>query len=164
MNAPRLLPEPLTADGFAGYGDVIEARGRPDRIINAGSCGRYHDLARLDFGDGRTGLSVFDAQEVVLPHRVDLVERHPMGSQTFLPLGGTAVMLIVVAGDAGGAPSGLRAFVSAPGQGVNLLRGIWHGVLTPLGGDGQFAVIDRVGTGDNLEEYRLDPSVVVVPP
>ncbi|RBI73060.1 Ureidoglycolate hydrolase [Roseovarius sp. TE539] len=164
MSALRLVPESLTADGFAGYGDVIEARGRPDLIINAGRCGRYHDLARLDFGDGRPGLSVFDAQEVVLPHRVDLVERHPMGSQAFLPLGGAAVMLIVVAGDAGGVPSGLRAFVSAPGQGVNLQRGIWHGVLTPLGGDGQFAVIDRVGAGDNLEEYRLDPSAVVVPP
>ena len=36
------------------------------------------------------------------------------------------------------------------------LRGTWHGVLTPLNAPGLFAVVDRIGEGANLEEYRYD--------
>ena len=62
--------------------------------------------------------------------------------------------LVIVAPDAGGVPGRPVAFLTAPGQGVNILRGVWHGVLTPLAAPGLFAVIDRIGAGPNLEEYR----------
>jgi ureidoglycolate lyase len=75
--------------------------------------------------------------------------------------------LVTVAPDAGGRPGPVRAFLAAPGQAVNLLRNTWHGVLTPLGPTGLFAVIDRIGAGANLQEYRFaePPSIVAgVPP
>jgi len=151
---------PLTAEAFAPWGDVIEARGAPDRLINQGMCGRHHDLARLDFGDGRAGLSLFDARARHLPHAVDMVERHPEGSQAFMPVSGARI-LVVVADDDGGVPVRPRAFVTAPGQSVNLLRGVWHGVLAPLGAAGQFVVLDRIGEGPNLEEYWFDTPYVI---
>ncbi len=151
---------PLTAEAFALWGDVIEARGAPDRLINQGMCGRHHDLARLDFGDGRAGLSLFDAKARHLPHVIDMVERHPAGSQAFMPVSG-ARFLVVVADDDGGVPVRPRAFVTAPGQSVNLLRGVWHGVLAPLDAAGQFVVLDRIGEGPNLEEHWFDTPYVV---
>lgn len=153
---------PLTPGAFAPFGDVLDAAGEADRIINAGLCGRWHDRARLDFGpDGRAGISIFRAEPLGLPHRVDLVERHPFGSQAFVPMA-EAAFLVVVAGDDGGRPGMLHAFVAGPGQGVNILRNTWHGVLTPLAPPGLFAVIDRIGPGANLEEFRLNPPPVVI--
>lgn len=153
--------EPLTADAFAPFGDVLEAAGDPDLLINAGACGRWHDRARLDFGaDGRAGISVFRATPRDLPYRLDLLERHPDGSQAFIPMAQDE-WLITVAPDAGGAPGPVRAFIAAPGQGVNLLRGTWHGVLTPLHAPGLFAVVDRIGSTANLREFPLDPPVTI---
>lgn len=149
--------ETLTAEAFAPYGDVLEASGPPDRIINAGLCGRWHDRARLEFGDGRSGISVFLSERRQLPMMLDLLERHPQGSQAFLPLHQNPWLMIV----ADGPDAKPRAFIAAAGQGVNLHRGTWHGVLTPLHAPGLFAVVDRIGEGANLEEHLLaDPWTV----
>jgi ureidoglycolate lyase len=157
----RIATEPLTAEAFRPFGDVLEAAGVPDRIINEGLCGRFHDRARLDFGSGRAGISIFDAAPRALPYRLAMVERHPDGSQAFLPMT-QAPYLAVVAPDDAGRPGVPRAFVTAPGQGINLLRGTWHGVLTPLAAPGLFAVVDRIGEGANLEEHRFeDPWEIV---
>ncbi len=69
--------------------------------------------------------------------------------------------LVIVAEDDAGAPVNLRAFVTGPGQSVNLHRGVWHGVLAPIGTPGQFAVVDRIGEGPNLEEHWFDTPYVV---
>ena len=157
----QLVARPLTAADFAPFGDVLEAVGDPDKIINAGLCGRFHDRARLDFGPaGRAGISVFDATPRALPHVCDLVERHPDGSQAFVPM--HANPWLVVVAEQGSVPGALHAFVAAPGQGINLHRGTWHGVLTPLHAPGLFAVIDRIGDTPNLEEYPLESPVTVI--
>lgn len=156
----RIATEPLTAEAFAPFGDVLEAAGDPDKIINQGHCGRYHDRARLDFAEGRAGISIFKAAPRALPYRLDLMERHPQGSQAFVPMSMTE-WLVIVAADAGGKPAAPRAFIAAAGQGINLLRGTWHGVLTPLHAPGLFVVIDRIGAGANLEEYPLDQPVLI---
>ena len=148
-----LFPEPLTVAAFAPYGDVLDATGTPDRMINAGLCARFHDRARIDIADGRTGLSVFDAVARSLPYAFDLVERHPLGSQAFVPMT-EAPFLVIVAPDEHGTPGTPRAFLTNGAQGINLHRGTWHGVLTPLQSPGLFAVLDRIGEGPNLEEYR----------
>lgn len=143
----------LTAAAFAAFGDVLEACGPPDRLINAGLCGRYHDLAQLDFGPGgRPGISLFSARPRRLPYLLDVLERHPDGSQAFLPMS-EHPFLVVVAQTPTARP---LAFLTRPGQGINLHRGTWHGVLTPLHAPGLFAVVDRIGEGANLEEHRLD--------
>ncbi len=153
--------EPLTATAFAPFGDVLDCAGDPDKLINAGLCGRYHDRARLDFGpDGRAGISIFNAKARSLPLLLDLLERHPDGSQAFIPMTANP-FLVIVAPDDNGIPGPVRAFLTAPGQGINLLRNTWHGVLTPLSAPGLFAVIDRIGATPNLQEYNLSPALTV---
>ncbi|SEO75316.1 ureidoglycolate lyase [Salinihabitans flavidus] len=159
----EIIAQPLTADAFAPFGDVIALRGAPDKIINQGLCGRHHDLARLEFGtDGRAGISLFDAEPRRLPYRLDMMERHPEGSQAFIPMT-QAPFLVIVAPDDGGRPGTPRAFLTAPGQAINYHRGTWHGVLTPLSAPGLFAVVDRIGPGENLEEFWFDTPYTVVP-
>lgn len=154
--------EPLTADAFAPFGDVLDASGAPDKIINQGLCGRFHDRARLDFGpDGRAGISIFKADLRALPLELAMVERHPEGSQAFIPMDAEP-FLVTVAPDESGTPGTPRAFRTAPGQGINFLRNTWHGVLTPLAGSGLFAVIDRIGDTPNLEEFWFDAPFTVM--
>ena len=143
---------PLTSEAFVPFGDVLECAGAPDKLINQGLCGRFHDRAKLDFSDGHVGISLFNAQLRSLPYMLDMVERHHAGSQAFVPMS-IGPFLVVVAPDTGGTPDTPLAFVTAPGQGINLHRNIWHGVLAPLQGTGVFSVIDRIGDGENLEEH-----------
>lgn len=151
----RILIEPLTTEAFRPFGDVLEVRGDADKIINQGLCGRWHDRAEIDVSDGRAGISLFQSDVRRLPYRLEMVERHPSGSQAFLPMT-EHPFLVVVAPDEGGAPGTPRAFRTKPGQGVNYHRGTWHGVLTPLFAPGLFAVVDRIGPGDNLEEHWFE--------
>lgn len=160
--APReIFAQTLTAEAFAPFGDVLDCAGAPDKLINAGLCGRHHDRATLDFGaGGRAGLSIFNAVPRDLPYTLDLLERHPEGSQAFLPLTSNR-FLVIVAPDESGRPGVPRAFLTAPHQGINLYRGTWHGVLTPLAAPGIFAVLDRIGDTPNLDECPLDPPYTV---
>ncbi len=154
---------PLSAAAFAPFGDVLDASGTPDKMINAGLCGRHHDRAALDFGpEGRAGISIFNAEPRSLPYELTLLERHPEGSQAFLPMTENP-FLVIVAPDENGTPGRPRAFMTAPHQGINFHRGVWHGVLTPLSAPGLFTVVDRIGKTANLEEVSLAPSYVVVP-
>jgi ureidoglycolate lyase len=154
-----IFTEPLTATAFAPFGEVLEARGTPDKMINQGLCGRFHDRAKLDFGasldpssgGGRAGISIFQAQPRSLPYTLDLVERHPDGSQAFLPMS-EHPFLVIVTTDPSATP---RAFLTNGAQGINLHRGTWHGVLTPLSAPGLFAVVDRIGTTLNLQEHQF---------
>jgi ureidoglycolate lyase len=145
-----IRPDPLTKEAFAPFGDVLDATG-DFRLINEGLCRRHHDRATLDFGqDGRAGISIFQAEARSLPYSFDLIERHPEGSQAFIPMT-EHPFLVIVAPDPQAEP---RAFLTNGAQGINLHRGTWHGVLTPLSAPGLFAVIDRIGATPNLEEHR----------
>ena len=152
----NLRTETLTAAAFAPFGDVLDATG-DFRLINAGLCERYHDRAILDFTDARAGISIFNAQPRRLPYRFDLIERHPEGSQTFIPMT-PHPFLVIVATNPQTTP---RAFLTNGAQGINLHRGIWHGVLTPLQAPGLFAVIDRIGPTPNLQEHRFETPWIV---
>ena len=151
---------PLDAASFAPFGDVIDTSGQPDKIINQGLCGRFHDRATLDFSTGRAGLSLFQAEPRNLPLPLEMMERHPDGSQAFIPMSMTA-FLVIVAPDAVGAPGAPLAFETAPGQAINFHRNVWHGVLTPLSAPGLFAVVDRIGDGPNLHEHWFDAAYTV---
>lgn len=151
----------LTAAAFAPFGDVIEIAGEPTAMINRGRCGRYNDLARLDFNaGGRAGISLFHSQPITLPLELDLMERHPLGSQAFLPMSGHPY-LVAVAGDHDGKPGDIHAFVARPDQGVNYHRNTWHGVLMPIGHTALFAVVDWIGSGGNLEECHFADSITI---
>ncbi|BAQ68858.1 ureidoglycolate hydrolase [Rhodovulum sulfidophilum] len=144
---------PITPEAFAPFGEVVETGG-DFKLINEGCCRRYSDLATLDILDGQPGISLFQAEIRALPHDCTLMERHPLGSQCFIPMQ-NAEFLVIVAPDEGGQPGTPSAFIAGPGQGVNIGRNVWHGVLCPISGSGLFAVIDRIGAGANLEEVRL---------
>ena len=155
-----LRPEPLTAAAFARFGDVLEAAG-DFRLINAGLCQRHHDRAKIDTGnDARPGISIFRAEPRALPYEFELVERHPDGSQAFLPMT-EHPFLVIVAPDQSGRPGPPRVFLTTGAQGINLHRGTWHGVLTPLAAPGLFAVVDRIGATANLEEFTYPQAYVV---
>ena len=154
--------QPLTVGTFAPFGDVLTLKDTADKIINQGLCGRHHDLADLDFGpNGHAGISLFDAEPRTLPLKLDMMERHPEGSQAFLPLHQNP-FLVIVAPDDCGAPGEPLAFHTAPGQGINFHRNIWHGVLTPLHAPGLFAVVDRIGDTPNLQEHWFDTPYSVI--
>ena len=163
---PVIKPQPLTAEAFAPYGDILDATG-DFRLINEGMCQRHHDRATLDFGDGgRAGISIFKAEPRALPYSFDLIERHPDGSQAFIPMT-PHPFLIIVARSLDATP---LAFLTNGAQGINLHRGTWHGVLTPLQApgapatNGLFAVVDRIGPTPNLEEHRYSKSWTVRAP
>ncbi|HMS93715.1 MAG TPA: ureidoglycolate lyase [Tabrizicola sp.] len=156
--------EPLTSAVFAPFGDVLEATG-DFRLINAGLCRRHHDRARLDFApevsdQNRAGISIFQADPRALPYEFDLIERHPEGSQAFIPMTRDP-FLVIVAINPEATP---QAFLTNGAQGINLHRGTWHGVLTPLAAPGLFAVIDRIGASPNLEEHRYATPWTVLAP
>jgi len=161
----KISIEPLSAEAFAPFGEVLEASGEPSKIINQGLCGRYHDLASLDIAgeDARAGISLFKSEKRALPYTLEMVERHPLGSQAFLPMS-LDPFLVIVCPDENGRPGKPRAFRTSPGQGINFHRGTWHGVLTPLSEPGLFAVVDRIGPGDNLEEVWFEKPYVVAMP
>lgn len=151
-----VLVEPLTAAAFAPFGQVIEMAGAQHYPINGGMTERYHDLAKVELGGvhARALISLFRGQPYDLPLSLTMVERHPLGSQAFYPLS-ERPFLVIVAPDRSGTPDTPRAFLTAPGQGVNIAMNTWHGVLTPLQAASDFLVVDRGGEGNNLEEYHF---------
>ncbi len=161
--SPTLTQPPLSAAAFAPYGDVLEASGGLDKLINEGRCTVFHDRARIDVSDGRVGISVFRGETETLPLSLRMMERHPAGSQAFIPMSADP-FLVVVAADASGTPGTPLAFLTAPGQGIDFHRNTWHGVLTPLAPSGLFTVVDRIGEGANLEEHWFDVPYVIAAP
>ncbi|MBY4678397.1 ureidoglycolate lyase [Marinobacterium arenosum] len=162
-----LTIEPLTAEAFAPFGDVIETEGRDHFPINNGSTQRYHQLAEVEVADGggRPIISIFRAQMLDYPLSIKMVERHPLGSQAFIPLNGNP-FLIVVAPKGDEVDSGeLRAFISNGRQGVNYHRGVWHHPILALQPEDDFLVVDRAGEGHNCDEYFFgDESSIVLAP
>ena len=156
-----ITTRPLIQNEFAIFGDVLEVTGKPDNIINQGMCGRHHDLANMDFSTGQAGISLFNATARSLPFMLEMMERHPNGSQAFIPMHQNP-FLIIVAQDKKGKPGTPIAFLSGPGQAINFHKNIWHGVLCPLHAPGLFAAIDRIGDGPNLEEHWFKKAWTII--
>ena len=156
-----LTSEPLSAEAFKPYGDVIEAGPAAQSFgVNRGDAMRFHDLAKVDVlaAGGRPIISLFRAQPHALPLRLSMMERHPLGSQAFVPLGPHPFPVVV--SPAGPPPelTQLRCFIAAPGQGINYARGTWHHLLLALGAASDFLVVDRGGPAlpANCDEHALE--------
>jgi ureidoglycolate lyase len=152
-----IVAQPLTRESFAPFGEVIEIGGDQHFPINGGKAERYHALATADATgpNARVLISTVRSTPYELPLTLSMVERHPFGSQAFIPLQ-PRPFIVVVCIDEGGKPGAPQAFLTAPGQGVNYPRNSWHGVLTPIGEPQDFAIVDRGGDGINLEEFFFD--------
>ena len=154
MNTLRI--ERLTREAFAPFGDVIELDGARHYPINEGTTERYHDLARVDVSTqgGRPLINVFRAQPRAWPIDIAMMERHPLGSQAFVPLSDAPYLIVVApAGDLD--PTKLRAFSTRGWQGVNYAKGVWHHPLLALERVSDFLVVDRGGDGPNCDEVTL---------
>lgn len=154
----EMIPEPLTAEAFAPFGSVIEASDAALKLdINQGHAVRYDRLADIDVSDGGgTGaISLFRARPLDEPV-LKMFERHPLGSQSFVPLSGRPY-LVAVAPAGPFEPAGIRLFRAEGHQGVHYRKGVWHHFLLVLD-ESDFLVIDRAGPGDNCEEVALPPS------
>lgn len=157
-----LVPVPLTPERFAPYGDVIEASAGTASAMNDARFERFDDLCDVELVDGSVALSVTRCRTPTsLPLRVDKVERHPLGSQAFVPLS-RSVMVIVVAPPGEDVRAGdLRAFVTNGRQGINYHRGTWHMPLIGFEAGQEFLIVDRGGSGSNCEVHEFDEIIML---
>lgn len=158
-----LTPTPLTQAVFSAFGDVIEATPEAKILsINDGLAQRYHDLAKVDVSDndGHTLISIFRAKPLALPIAIKMMERHPHGSQAFIPMGNNPYIVVV-------APAGefdadkIEVFIASSDQGVNYHKGTWHHFCLATFDESDFLVIDRGGEGDNCDALVLDGKLII---
>ncbi|MPY24071.1 ureidoglycolate lyase [Shewanella psychropiezotolerans] len=159
-----ITAKPLTREAFSAFGDVIEASTEAKNFaINGGLTHRYHDLAKIDVNDndGHTLISIFRSNPLEQPIAIKMMERHPHGSQAFIPLGNNPFLVVV-------APAGefninnIEVFIASSSQGVNYHKGTWHHFCLTLNSESDFLVIDRGGEGDNCDALELDGSLLIV--
>ena len=146
---------PLTKAAFTPFGEVIETKDAKPKLINDGFARRFDGLARIDVAaeGGAVNISLFSGSLRPSPILIKVMERHPLGSQLFMPLSENPWLVVVC--DDPRAPASYRAFAATGQQGVNYARNTWHHPLLVLTDLSSFLVVDRGGPGDNLEEVRF---------
>lgn len=159
----ELKAVPLTAEAFAPFGDVMDARTSASFPINAGRTQRHHDLAKVEtLGEnGHTLMNIFVSQPITLPLELTFLERHPQGSQAFMPLHQERFIIVVAPPGEHINPDDVRAFVTDGRQGVNYRAGTWHAIQSVLDREGEFLVVDRGGDGNNCDEFPLAITVTL---
>jgi len=158
-----LKPLPLTRERFAPYGDVIEAVPATVQPMNEARFERFDDLCNIDVDrSGHVAVSITRCRApTALPLRLVMVERHPLGSQAFVPLK-PCRMVVVVAPPGESVEAGdLRAFVTNGRQGINYHRGTWHMPLIAFDAGQEFLIIDYAGGRPNCEQHELDDVVML---
>ena len=162
---PAMPIRRLTREAFAPFGEVIMLEGARHYPINAGTTERFHALASVDAAEqgGTPIISVFRGQPRRLPLAIAVMERHPLGSQAFVPLlrSDDDEYLVVVAPPGDFEANAMQAFVARGFMGVSYARGVWHHPLIALHRQSDFLVIDRAGPGNNCDEIALDGSLVL---
>jgi len=131
--------------------------------MNAERFERFDDLCRVEANDGHVSVSIARCRVATeLPHHFDVVERHPHGSQAFVPL--TPCRMIVVVAPPGDkvCAGDLRAFVSNGHQGINYHRGTWHMPLIAFAAGQEFLIIDRSGSSPNCDVQQLEETVTLL--
>lgn len=158
-----LRPERLTSEGFAAFGEVIETSSGTANPMNSTQFERFDDLCNVDLSDGgRVSVSIARCKTPTsLPLRIELVERHPLGSQAFIPLSPSEMIVVVAPPRESVDVSDLRAFVSNGRQGFNYRRGTWHMPLISFSKGQEYLVIDRAGDRENCDEHILEDVVML---
>ena len=158
-----IKPKEITRENFAIYGDLISSNSIKPIDINAGYAKRFNDLAKINTSKdkGETIISIFSALKRSFPMKIDMMEKHPLGSQAFVPMKETIFLTFV-------APPGevpeikkIQSFIIPPKMGVNYKPGIWHFPLISTE-DTNFLVIDRKGSGKNLVIHKFDKEEIVL--
>jgi len=156
-------PIKITKENFSGFGDLISSENIEPIDINAGYAKRFDDLANINTikDKGKTIVSIFSALKRKFPMKIDMMEKHPLGSQAFIPMKETTFLVFV-------APPGdfpeinkIKSFIIPPKNGINYKPGVWHFPLISTE-DTDFLVIDRKGSGDNLIIHNFDKDEVLL--
>ncbi|MGQ8974369.1 ureidoglycolate lyase [Acinetobacter schindleri] len=149
----------LTSENFARFGEVISCQGNDYFHINDAHTERYHALVMTEIiGDAKAGISIFrNIKSTQIPFEISMLERHPNGSQAFIPMQGQKFLIVVAPSLDTDTPdlSQLCAFITDGTQGVNYRAGTWHHPLLTLEAPSDFAVVDRIGTGHNCDVYQF---------
>ena len=144
-------PKLISKENFKKFGDMITTSGIKPLEINDGYAKRFDGIANLNTkkDNGESTISIFSALKRSFPMKIDMMEKHPLGSQAFIPMKETVFLAFV-------APEGdepdlnkIESFIIPNGIGVNYNAGIWHFPLIATE-DMNFLVVDRLGSGDNL--------------
>jgi len=159
---------PLTAERFAAFGDVIEAAAKTKQSMNNARFERFNDLAMLDFGsetDGHPAISIARGKTPsAMPYRLDMLERHPDGSQAFMPLSSFPFLVVVAPADEEVNREEIAAFITNGKQGINYHKGVWHMPMIAMEAGQEFLIVDRLPARDNCEEFILgDPLILEAP-
>ena len=158
-----IKPIKINRSNFAMYGDLISTSDIKPIDINAGYAKRFNNLANLNTSkdEGKTIVSIFSALKRTFPMKIDMMEKHPLGSQAFIPMKETTFLCFV-------APSGespdinkIRSFIIPPKNGINYKPGIWHFPLIATE-DINFLVIDRMGKGENLIIHKFEKEKIIL--
>ena len=146
-----IKPVKISRSNFSLYGDLISTNDINPIDINAGYAKRFDNLANLNTSknEGKTIVSIFAALKRTFPMKIDMMEKHPLGSQAFIPMKETTFLVLVA--PQGDAPeiNKIKSFIVPPGIGINYKPGIWHFPLISTK-NMNFLVIDRKGIGNNL--------------
>ena len=165
MQQINIQVAPLTADAFKAFGDVIEIEGAQHFPINQGTVERYNDLASVQIGgeEGRPLISIVTCNEwFTLPHKLPFLERHPLGSQAFIPMGNTPIVIAVAEAGESPHPEQIKAFISNGYQGINYHTNVWHMPMLFLEKDQRMVVVDRGGEGNNCDEFPFPEHEIII--
>ena len=161
MNNLILTPEILTAENFSQFGQVISLEQKDFLTINDGYAKKYPDLATIDTQEhgGTTTVHIYVAKKRQFPLQINMLEKHPFFSQTFIPKDNQSFLVVVAPASDELNIEDIRAFISNGEQGVNYSRGVWHFPLISVKDDAQFIVIDRkhVIDSDDIEQCIVHP-------
>ena len=161
--ATTIKPVKITKENFSDFGDVISSENIKPIDINAGYAKRFDDLANINTlkDEGKTIVSIFSAIKRRFPMKIDMMEKHPLGSQAFIPMKETTFLTLV-------APEGekleidkIESFIVPKGKGVNYKTGVWHFPLISTE-DMDFLVVDRKGSGENLIIENLNREEILL--
>ena len=156
-------PKLITKENFFNFGDMITTDNLKSIQINNGFAKRFDGIANLNTSqdNGETTISIFSALKRSFPMKIDMMEKHPLGSQAFIPMKETTFLAFV-------APQGdkpdlkkIESFIIPRGIGINYKPGTWHFPLISTE-DMNFLVVDRKGPGDNLIIKNLENEKIIL--
>ena len=154
-------PKPITKENFSKFGDMITTSNIKPIEINNGYAKRFDGIANLNTSkdNGKTTICIFSALKRTFPMKIDMMEKHPLGSQAFIPMKETIFLVFVAPENDKPDLNKIESFIVPPGIGVNYNPGIWHFPLISTE-NMNFLVVDRIGPGDNLVIENLDKKKV----
>ena len=158
-----IKPTGITRENFAAYGNLISSDSIKPININAGYAKRFDNLAKINTSKdkGETIVSIFSALKRSFPMKIDMMEKHPLGSQAFVPMKETIFLSFVA--PPGDAPeiNKIQSFIIPPKMGINYKPGIWHFPLISTE-DTNFLVIDRKGNDENLTIHKFEKEEIIL--